>query len=188
MEAKGASSPSEPTRQEHALHELTRAVQRLASCLCSSMRETLALVCNPRQGPCGSVGFGGSRAQEKSLVGMQPSSSPATSGLRWQWLQESPQRVLTGYGLTELKQLICEVGRASTKAWVGVTIEETPGLRRRRAPTGSSSSQGSLEGHLQALYTHVRTLRLSVSGKLQEPCGFIYCRAPDFPWVVKRAQ
>ena len=77
------------------------------------------------------------------------------------------------YGLPELKRFIFDTGHTAVylqtnrePSWVGVSRKETPGLRRRGAPAGSSASRGSIERHLQALLAHARKLRLSLASRL----------------------
>ena len=109
-----------------------------------------------------------------------------------------PSESASRSGPTELGRFISEAGRTtvylqsdrgpSVKAWMGAIAKAIPGLRCRRAPTGSPASQGPFERHSQTLFAHTWALRLSLAPKMQEATGSLNAKRPICPLATKLAQ
>ena len=98
---------------------------------------------------------------------------------------------------SELKRFIYETGRtqaiiqtddeASIKAVAKNLIRELGGLSFRKAPTGSSQSQGSIERFHQTLASQLRVLRYALAEKLQLSVTELQVQHPIVPWMVKHS-
>ena len=103
-----------------------------------------------------------------------------------------PSKNARRFGLAELKRSVIEAGSttvylqsdrgSSVKAWVGAITKESPGFRCRKAPTGSSAGQGSVERSSQTLFAHIRVLRLFLAPELQAPTGSLTAKHPYLHW------